>query len=60
MRCAMSLRLAPGLRAWPRLHEKGANMQLWLGFLAVKASRACAWFDAAGTSGRSALRFGEM
>lgn len=28
MPCAMLLRLAPGLRAWPRLHEDGANMQL--------------------------------
>lgn len=25
---AILVRLAPGLRAWPRLHENGANMQL--------------------------------
>lgn len=25
---AMFLRLAPGLRAWPRLRQEGANMQL--------------------------------
>lgn len=52
----MLLRLAPGLRARPRLHEEGANMQLGLAFLAAKASRAwacacvCAdvWFDGSG------------
>lgn len=58
MSCAMFLRLAPGLRAWPRLHEKGANMHLRPGLLAARVSWACAWFDAVRTSGLSALRFG--
>lgn len=57
---AMLLRLAPGLRTRPRLHEEGANMQLGLACLAAKASwawacacvcvRVCAdaWFDGSG------------
>lgn len=53
---AMLLRLAPGLRARPRLHEEGANRRLGLAFLAAKASWAwacaCVCVCALGSIGR--------